>query len=299
MALVRRTDKLRDALTNEINEIRENKMAAYLRREKVQQDYADLLQACYHEDLIYPLHMRDWFEQRTPEELNLMAHADIPQFRVRVIRPCESSWKGYDSKVYVLPKIKDFPVLPPIRGQAFGLVSDDEQVVVGFSNWGEENTFAINFKVPDYIRKKKGDVYEFETRLAPKKMGSEGIWEWTFQSHPDDDRSPQFRKFVAGSNKDSEFMPPKIQVPFNAMVEHHQHLIAIDDRYQKTLSYIFGELWKLPSLNKMAEFFPAIKAFLPAETLEQLNKGARNKKEYNVALPDAEIIVSATEASIK
>jgi len=78
----------------------------------------------------------------------------------------------------------------------------------------------------------------------------------------------------------------------------YHNLLKSISKFEETRQYIFTELWKLPSVNKMIEFFPNLKALLNDETVERYMRGSTKKKEYGVVAPPPSVVASTVVANM-
>jgi len=302
MALVRRTKKLQEEIDKSLKNIQIQKFEMFLQRPEFETKIIDFIKSCLRVNLIVPDIWQAWMEQQTFADLNSLMGFEPLKVKISVISPQhpDGYYDGYETIVNHSFHIENM-IFPTFKKSPLTLISEDKQIVFAYTDNDLSDTnprVNITFKVPRIVFEsspQEDKTYAYQIMEEPKKLMIPGHFENALSS---DQLKEALPINIREGMKDSE-LPSVITQEFNLFQDDLKSIRKVSDRLNKTSIYIFGEIWKLPSLNKMVEFFPALRAFLSDELLERLNKGAQRKKLYNVALPDADVVASATEASIK
>ena len=300
MALVRKTDKLKDSIIEKLDGAREAKTKAFLTGAKLAHKATKFLDTTFDEGLIVPSEDKDWAignSQAAYKDYNGYAPIEI---ECTIRRPVD----GDNYKLLALMNFPDYSLMPVYKTPRFLYRNEDRNLHIALAaieDYGgvkSGNRFDILITVPNLAERKSvdGKTIDFISIDKPKTT-SNASGEFMYgPSHQMVGKGRAITVCKTGTYP----VPNTILDQFLEFEKIRNDLATALARIDKSQQYIFAELWKLPSLNKMREFFPAITAFLPDETLAKLNQGASaRKKEYNVSLPDDDVIVSATEASIK
>jgi hypothetical protein len=300
MALVRKTTKLQELIVKQLDEAREKKATALLTSANITKKITTFIQAAFDEGLIVPNADKEWAMGHSRATVgNYLGYQALECH-------CHVQWPAathYFMELIDLELDIDF-IFPVFHTPCFLFRNPEKTVSIGLATredycdiYAEPScnlVFTIPKLVSQTVREDKTIPYEYVYK--PKEMEDEGHYKFNMSKQQLNKINP----VVLDLENESDNYSGKLHDLFQEFVDIHISLIDSLARIDKSQQYIFNELWKLPSLNKMREFFPAITAFIPEETLNKLNQGASaRKKEYNISMPDSDVIVSATEASIK
>jgi hypothetical protein len=308
MALVRRTEKLRESIDEQLDFITKDKIKRLIKHENFIEKIVTFFNKCIDEPSFFSPDLMNFIRNQGAVLPNKYYGFTQPHVQVVIVSPFDSQYSWNRDYICVLKEFIPsdlFPCIPVPIHPPFLWKSKDDSFNSGISaeidsHQGNHDTvrtkMVFAFTIPYFKAIENDDgTYRFDRINTAQKPSRAGKAVHTLN-----------HSYMVNETKVSTIDP---EIEYNGDKElfdlflsfqnDQDSIMRVIERYQKTREYIFGELWKLPSLNKMVDFFPAIKAFLDDETLERLNKGAKKRKEYNVALPDQEAIAAATEASIK
>jgi hypothetical protein len=301
MALVRKTTKLQDSIVEQLDEVRTKKALSLIQSFKVDEMINTFIQTTYDEGLIVPNSDKEWAMGHSRAEVG-----DYLGYQA-LDTECIIQWPMPEhnfAQMVCHPTDNDF-VFPVFENPRYLFRDEQGTTLVGlaakedYTHVHPDNRFRLVFNIPrlvcgDTPQEDKTILYYYQH--DPTEPSDMGRYQNAMASMQYDRITPM----TLSLDNPNEIYSPKLQELYQEFVNLHTNIIGSLARIDKSQQYIFGELWKLPSLNKMREFFPAIIAFIPQEVLDKLNQGAsKRKKEYNISLPDSDVIVSATEASIK
>ena len=300
MALVRKTGKLKSQIESRIDNVMHDKIKSVLEKMDVEKILHSTLGLGWEGDYFLPRNMRTLAnELRDSEDNHLLCGYAPIQMRFAVFRAEEYNW----SKLLQV-KAETTERFPVITQPRMCFEDSEKHVAMGYSansDYGEltpnhyfniglmfEKTFVGEFD-------ESTKAYKMQHRTAPKTSSSYHSRAMQSSSWATVLSSEGLSKYKTQDVKMNIALIDQMEL----CQEVHAAVQRIIDRFDKTRTYIFGELWQLPSLNRMYEFFPGIRAFLTEDTIKQLERGGKKRPQYNISAPDQDVIVGATEASIK
>lgn len=302
MALVRKTEKLEKAIVKKLMDTKIDKIQAIFQSLRIDKLMDNFITEAFNAGLIVPEADKEWATGRSQNTYKDYVGFSTVEYRLVVREPFTDNIPGF--KILIDEHIGEGPVLPCFITPRMVYQSDDRSVLCAFTCKEDHqsvhgfNKFILCFTIPAMARieqdGKSGPIY-YQQLKNPTELVSLEFFQFVLCMK-------QYERAIPLNiiSHENSKLPHDIIEQFLDFQAFQKQILNAMVRIEKSQMYIFSELWKLPSVNKMREFFPAITAFLPDETINKLNEGASaRKKEYNVSLPDKDVIVSATEASIK
>lgn len=302
MALVRKTEKLKNEIHENIEKAFIDKAKQLFKKHDALKTMRRLLACGWEHDYLIPAEVKRWLENVDPHELSELAGFCPVKVAVRIDQASEHGWKQ------LLELNETIATLyPALKSPRLLYCSEEGTARMAYASRPQYdhidpyNEFIVGFKLPllEFGDIQNDGTWELKERGRPisnTRYGSTKASDW-FQIMPDKMRST-VAQLPANSLARKPFNDEMVEL-IDTFDYLEADIRAALERSNKTTRYIFGELWKLPSLNKMYEFFPAIRAFIDDDTLKRLEKGGRKRPTYNISMPDEDVVVGATEASIR
>lgn len=308
MALVRKTVKVRMDISEKIHQLKMEKLKVFMQAQGMKARITNFLELAFAQNQVIPKNVQDIilnrdvalenvFDNITPLKASVivrMPQEDRYWGRTnKEVKPCEQGI-GYARRVLLQFDLNEYtmPVLskPTLLNEASNFHT---AISNGLSN-EPQNEFIMAYDIGRSFHLSQGNNnYKLDITTVPK-FSSYGNkhWEWLLSNshYKNVANTPMFTCKEGDELFNHMAYFQGLNEPINKMLQ----------RFEKTELYIFEELWKLPSINKMVEFFPGLTAFLSDEIMDRMMSGTqKQRKTYDVAHPDSDVLVSVTEAKIK
>jgi hypothetical protein len=283
MALVRKTDKIKDEINKTIDDLEINKVNKLFASLDLKELAQHFMETSYHNGMFFPKQCIDGMR-----ELNNPVYTNVfeiypPTCSLAVVGQHAAGGNQEIKRVIFSPPPGfELPCAHSNKPMMAFFQPHEMGIFFGGDFNSSRNHFSIVMLLPHIVEGKR------EKNPAGIPSISTGFSSQTVTTLEEKALILEHDSF-----------PAPVQEAWNALKSRRDHIWQVIEKFENTRAYIFNQLWQFPSINKMIEFFPNLKGLLSDETVGRYMKGTSGKKsEYQVVAPTADIIGATVEANM-
>jgi hypothetical protein len=280
MALVRKTDEIKKEINQCIDNLIVNKCQKLFRSLDITEAIHHFFETAYYNGVLFPSHCAEVLKTASDPSFTNIFEINRPHFSCIFIGQDAEGTPDHICNIE-MPAPDGF-ALPSARHALLSTYVPSKLGTFMASN-DELTYFTVVF-------------------VMPVMHGGE--------IHANDHKFPCLGTPYSGTTRDdvlntsrilqADDFPAPVEAAWVDLMNRRNQVWDVLKKFEATRDYIFANLWAMPSVNKMIEFFPNLKGLLSDKTVGRYMKGtSRKKSEYQVVAPSADVIGATVEANLQ